>query len=253
LDFAILACGTAELSIAELTSVRQQSLERFSASLRPQLLKHSDDQTLTAAVALDNALRRLSPCETFADWAIVTATQYLGRREFAAVIDKYKIDGPWGVSVQVIPHTSPHALASTLSMALASHGPSIGVGAAAGEEGQALLAAATLVVRPEIGGAWIVFSGWSDEASRDVAVREPVCRAVVLAVSRDGGPIATNLSAVGRITMRSIDSNRLPASNSPALENLSEWLLACGASSRCEPRAIEITLGGGTHVQIELS
>src|SRR5690348_4191012 len=138
-ELAVLAHGAARLSVSELAQLRQQSIERFSAQLRPQLLKHSDEQTLAAAVALDRAVGQMPWCETYADWAVVSATQYLGRAAFAAVIAKYKVDGPWGVSVQVIPHTSPHALASTISMGLASHGPCIGAGTAPGEESRALL------------------------------------------------------------------------------------------------------------------
>lgn len=226
-DLAILAGGRANLSLADIAAARQTVAGKFSAALKPQLLKHSDPQTLSAIEALSAATHQLGCSQDidlgggFADWAIISATQYLGRSAFAAVIEKYQIDGPWGVSVQVIPHTSPHAVASTLSLALASHGPCIGVGAAPGEEPQALLTAATLLERPEIPGAWLVLSGWLQEQATDDACQPAVegrCRAVALAVVC--GRSAAVASAIGRITFR-VD----PTASSGDSANLLTWLM----------------------------
>lgn len=188
IELPIVAYDAASLSIADLAELRQHSIERFSSSLRPQLLKHSDEQTLAAAVALDRAIASMQALDTrqdFSQWAVISATRYLGRTAFAAVIDKYKMDGPWGVSVQVIPHTSPHALASSLSLALASHGPCLGAGAAPGNEIEAIFTAATLLERAEVAGAWIVFSGWTGESKTDSdsgSGSPPDCQAAVLAL-----------------------------------------------------------------------
>lgn len=209
IELAIVSVGTSRLTVGELAAARQQITGKFSASLKPQFLKHSDPQTLAAVEALTAATDDFEPrlcvptSDNFADWAIVSATQYLGRSAFAAVIEKYQIDGPWGVSVQVIPHTSPHAVASTLSLALASHGPCIGVGAAPGEETQALLTTATLLERSEIPGTWLVLSGWSPEPPIDVEGTETIeaqCRAGVMAVVSSHSPVAE--SAIGRISFR---------------------------------------------------
>lgn len=226
-DLAILAEGMASLSLDKIAAARQTVGGKFSAALKPQLLKHSDPQTLSAIDALSAATDQLGRFDdfdlsgAFGDWAIISATQYLGRSAFAAVIEKYQIDGPWGVSVQVIPHTSPHAVASTLSLALASHGPCIGVGAAPGEEPQALLTAATLLQRPEIPGAWLVLSGWLPEQTTDDA-RQPAvegrCQAAALAVVC--GRSAAAGGAIGRITFR-MDST----ASSGDSANLLTWLM----------------------------
>ncbi|HQU42972.1 MAG TPA: hypothetical protein PK867_09175, partial [Pirellulales bacterium] len=229
-ELTVFAYGAARLSIAELADLRQRSIERFSAQLRPQLLKHSDEQTLAAAAALDRAVGQMPWCESFADWAVVSATQYLGRTAFAAVIAKYKNDGPWGVSVQVIPHTSPHALASTLSLALASHGPCIGAGTAPGEERHALLTAATLLERPEVAGVWVVFSGWSHGSANrcaDDSHGGPCCLAAVLAVGRNRSAASQSANTVGRIDIRAAAGHAKPSgAGHPAPANLTEWLTA---------------------------
>jgi hypothetical protein len=184
-ELAILAKGTASLAAPELAAIRQQSLDRFPTPLRPQFLKHSDDQTLAALTALTRAIDAHGVAGRFHDWAIVSSTRNLGRSAFAAVIDKYQIEGPWGVSVQVIPHTAPHAVAGTVSLALGSHGPAIGAGAARGEESQALLTAATLLQVPDIGGAWILLTGWSTQHPVCEATETtfaPICTAAALAV-----------------------------------------------------------------------
>jgi hypothetical protein len=249
---AIVARGTASLTVAELADVRMRAIERFSASLRPQLLKHSDEQTLAAAVALDRAIAQMETGEhnlDFSRWAIVSATRYLGRAAFATVIDKYKIDGPWGVSVQVIPHTSPHALASSLSLAIASHGPCLGAGASPGEETEAILTAATLLARPEVAGAWLVISGWSDTTpgpSRSGA--DTRCLAAVLALVPPSSVDA--IPPVGQVCIRPAavqsavnpSSDRMPA-------DLLEWLVAgCGRGGALIAQMIR----GGLELQIEL-
>jgi hypothetical protein len=178
-DLTILAKATASLTVAELAAIRQQSLERFATPLRPAFLKHSDEQSLAALTAVSRAIDEYGLTDDFGDWAIISSTRYLGRTAFAAVIEKYQVDGPWGVSVQVIPHSAPHSVAGTVSLALHSHGPSIGVGAARGEEPQALLSAATLLRRPQIGGAWILLTGWSGKSSEPASL---VCIAAALAV-----------------------------------------------------------------------
>jgi hypothetical protein len=225
IELAIVAHSVAKLGSLELAALRQHSIERFSARLRPQLLKHSDDQTLAAVAALAGAIGELESLghgEGFADWAIVSSTRYLGRAAFAGVIDKYQIDGPWGVSVQVIPHTSPHAIASTLSLALDSHGPCLGAGAAPGEEAQALLSAATLLQRPEVAGVWVVFSGESPHQSADVS--DGSCSAGVLGVVNGPSPDIEPNRVIGRI---SIDLSRRSSATASTLAtpSLSDWFV----------------------------
>ncbi|HVX10647.1 MAG TPA: hypothetical protein VHC22_05665 [Pirellulales bacterium] len=251
-ELAIVAHGSASLSAEELVALRQRSIDRFSAQLRPQLLKHSDEQTLAAAVALDRAIGQMAQCPCFAEWAVVSATQYLGRAAFAAVVDKYQIDGPWGVSVQVIPHTSPHAVASTLSMGLASHGPSIGAGTAPGEEPQAVLTAATLLKRADIAGAWIVFSGWSYKPKTADASPQPTCVAAVLAVSLPHVAAGADTASVGRIMIQTRPRLEESEPDQRATENLTQWLVSAGNSPRSAAPCCHSFSTAGMSLSIEL-
>ena len=188
LRLAIVAHGTAVLTGRELAALRQQASERLGPrfhKLKPQFLKHSEEQTLAALAAASQALQQTELADDFGAWAIVSSTRYLARGAFAAVIDKYQVDGPWGVSVQAIPHGTPHAVASTLSLALGIHGPCIGAGAAAGDEWQSLLSAASLLQDPRRPGAWLLFSASSPESPTDESgqpAREAVCLAAALAI-----------------------------------------------------------------------
>jgi hypothetical protein len=252
MELAIVAQGTANLSPAELAVVRQQSIGRFSSVLRPQLLKHSDEQTLAAAVALDRAIQSISSSNEsihFGDWAVVSATRYLGRAAFGAVIDKYKIDGPWGVSVQVIPHTSPHALASTLSLALGSHGPCLGAGAAPGEQLQALFTAVTLLARAEVGGTWLAISGWSDDpSSPSDDVGHSRCEAVVLGLVPKHVALVHQICPSGRIAVGPA-AHRHSAKHSRQLlpTDLAHWFVRRPLSGE----AVANLSSGGIELQIE--
>jgi hypothetical protein len=256
-DLAIIAKGGASLTAAELAAIRQHALDRFPSPLRPQFLKHSDDQTLAALVALSAAIETHDMARDYHDWAIVSSTRYLGRAQFAAVIDKYRIDGPWGVSVQVIPHTAPHALAGTVSLALGSHGPSIGAGAAREEESQALLAAATLLQTPDVRGAWIVLSGWSAEQQQpgaSEAACATTCTAAVLAVVLARTDASQENRAVGRIVIEPCQPEQIEAaigqrSAAPLAELLAghtsndlHWeKTRCGMRTRIELAAAELS------------
>ncbi|HEX7377322.1 MAG TPA: hypothetical protein VF278_09430, partial [Pirellulales bacterium] len=243
-ELSIVARGAACLDRAELTALRQRSIPRFAATLRPQLLKQSDEQTLAAAVALDRAIESFSPDESpdFSAWSIVSASRYFGRTAFAAVIDKYQIDGAWGVSVHGIPHCSPHALASSLSLALASRGPCLGAAGTTGKELQAILAAAALFTRAGILGAWFVVSGWSGDAVSGLPAPEARCHAIALALV----PAATSLPPTpsrGRIR---IEPARAETEGLPSRD-----VLLCLASNQEQGLQMELC-GGGIKADLEL-
>ncbi len=234
IELAIVAQGAVCMALPELSDVRQRSIEKF-ASLRPQLLKHSDEQTLASLVALSQAVDDFPLARDFTRWAVVSSSRYLGRAAFAGVVEKYQVDGPWGVSVQVIPNATPHAIASTISLALDSHGPCTGAGSGAGDEAHALCAAANLLQNPECPGAWIAFTAWSPESAFDSAARpnsDAVCLAAVLAVVHRREVQAPNSRAIGRIEVGVPRTIRIPGSPAaperPASLGLTEYLVAHG-------------------------
>jgi hypothetical protein len=210
-ELSIVASGTARLTTSEMAAIRKDSLPGLPTRLSPQLLRHSDEQTLSALVALSTAMKSISMAsKSFADWAIVSSSCNLGRSAFAKVIDKYKSEGPWGVSVQVIPHCTAHAVAGTISLALGSHGPCIGAGGAADGGIEALLAAASVLRHSDWCGAWIVFSAWSPEPAIDAAGRpesDSICSAAAIAVTRQ--PSACALGRI-RLEARGIHGRQQP-------------------------------------------
>jgi hypothetical protein len=197
-ELSIVAGGTARLTMPELAAIRKESFDSFPKRLSPQLLRHSDDQTLAALVAVSEAIKSANlKNHGFQDWAIVSSSRNLGRSAFAAVIDKYRSEGPWGVSVQVIPHCTAHAVAGTISLALASHGPCIGAGGDTDGEVEALFSTACILRNPDWFGAWIVFSSWLPELEIDSSGRpaaDSTCFAAAIAVTRQWSP-----SSLGRI------------------------------------------------------
>ena len=96
-------------------------------------------------------------------WGIVAASRFLGRDAVLSTMEKYSREGAWGVSMQVTPHHTVHSISSTLSLALACHGPCIGAGGGPADDASAALAALTLLRRPGLPGLWLLFTGWEPE------------------------------------------------------------------------------------------
>jgi hypothetical protein len=198
LKLSIIAGGTARLTFPELAKRRKELMDDLPKSLSLQFLRHSDEQTLTSLLAISEAIRSANMARNdFHDWAIVSSSRNLGRSAFAAAVDKYRDEGPWGVSVHVIPHCTAHSVAGTISLALESHGPCIGAGLE--NDSDALLAAACILQRPNWFGAWVVFSAWSPELAIDATGRpnsESMCLAAAIAVTKDW-----SACSIGRISL----------------------------------------------------
>ncbi len=216
-NLSIIAYGSAHLTGPELAAIRKKSLPGFRTALSPQLLRHSDDQTLSALAAMSTAMGQLATTDSdFGKWAVVSASRNLGRSAFAAVMDKYRSEGPWGVSVQVIPHCTAHAVAGTVSLALHSHGPCIGAGSGDNGEVEALLAAASILRQHHWPGVWVLFSGWSPDLAIDFAgqpISHSVCAATALALECNISPHSR-----GRIHIQwKPDSTDLTENDPPSL------------------------------------
>jgi hypothetical protein len=220
---AIVASGSARLTIPELAAIRSESLSSFPTTLSPQLLRHSDEQTLCALVAVSKAMQQSSMEDLdFDNWAIVSSSRNLGRSAFAAVIDKYRTEGPWGVSVQVIPHCTAHAISGTISLALASHGPCIGAGSGVNGELEALMSVASILRQADWSGAWVVFSGWSPELAIDPAGKptsDSICLAAAIAVT-----LRPCASSLGQIYIKAKPQPAITLANEFPSVTLTEFL-----------------------------
>ena len=186
LECSIAAFGVANLTSELLATIRKSPEAHTSMPLAPSVARHCDEQTLAALFAVGEAMRKLeASANDFEAWGIVASTRFIGRSFFAQSLEKFDREGPWNTSVQVVPHRSLHSTSSTISLALGSHGPNVGVGGGSDGEGQALLASASLLDEFNLPGVWLVLAGWSPELNVDVSgtpTAECRCQALALAL-----------------------------------------------------------------------
>jgi hypothetical protein len=192
--------GVLEAAPEMISALRLKPSPRSGDPFPASFLKHADEQTVTGLAAVLRALQDHGLSETgFTDWAILGAPRYLGRHALAVALQRYKLEGCWGISPHLIPHRSLHAVSGTISQALAIHGPNFGVSGGYHAADEGLLVAATLLSSGTVPGVWLVMTGYHPEPipekpaelSSDGALQPAVgqvCRAVALAltVSRPG-------------------------------------------------------------------
>ena len=186
-----LECGIAAFGVANLTgellaTIRKSPEAHTAMPLAPSVARHCDEQTLASLFAVGDAMRKMeSTTADFEAWGIVASTRFIGRSFFAQSLEKFDREGPWNTSVQVVPHRSLHSTSSTISLAIGSHGPNVGVGGGSDGEGQALLAATSLLDEFDLPGVWLVMAGWSPELNVDASgtpTEECRCHALALAL-----------------------------------------------------------------------
>ena len=76
----------------------------------------------------------------------MAASRYLGRANLAVALRSFMAEGVWGTSPHLIPHFALHSASGTISLALGSHGPNLGVGGGLHAASEGFLAALTLAV-----------------------------------------------------------------------------------------------------------
>jgi hypothetical protein len=239
------------LTLPELAAIRKTPPACFSARLAPQLLKHSEEQTLASLVAVYQAMADFELTDQdYSQWAVVSSSRYMARSAFAAVIDKYRVDGPWGVSVQVIPHRTPHAVAGTISLALQAHGPCIGMNGGQGGDNSALISLPCLLRNSERPGAWMVFSGWSPELAIDrsgKSISDSTCVAVALALTA-----GQSAGLRGRIRFDAPDAAQI-LPHSRERDESPTRLLEFLASDNGDQNVWRGQFGGALQIEVELA
>lgn len=206
---------TARLSLADLTSVRKQPESHLPTHITPQFLKNSDDQTVASLIAFYSGFEKLGVGrDAYHTWGIVSASQYIGRGSFAATLHKYCKDGPWGVSVQVIPHNMLHSVASTISLTLPCVGPCLGAGGGRNGEIDALMLAINLLAGGQVPGVWVTWSYWEPDLSIDEAGKpqsDSACCAVAMALV----PATESANSV-QLELRRHTGHQLPTTETPS-------------------------------------
>ena len=193
LECAVTAYATTRFRYEDVNALRKQS-ENLPGALGNSVLRHSDEQTLAALAAVREAVNRFgSRPDDFEKWGVVCSTRYLGRSAFAQALTKFAVDGPWNVSVQVVPNRSLHSPASMVGLALGCHGPCVGVGGGLDGETDAWLTATSLLDQQSLPGMWLIFSGWEPDEHIDIdgnPLTETRCTALVLALQPESAVAA---------------------------------------------------------------
>lgn len=249
LECVVASYATARLQNDAVNALRKQS-SSLPGDLGNSVLRHSDEQTLTSLVAVRDAMSNFeTPPESFQDWGVVTSSRYLGRTAFAQALNKYAVDGPWNVSVQVVPNRSLHSPASMVGLALGCHGPCVGVGGGLDGEPDAWLTATSLLDQHQLPGIWLIFSGWDPDERIDlegVSLNNPSCTALALALQP-----ASSQPGAGKLKIVYDSQNVVPLTV-PAQETAFSQFENFFASGM-KGHTMTTNLGGGLRVEMDWS
>lgn len=184
----VAAAYALDADAAQLLALRQRIEPACGDALSASSLKHLDEQTLVSLAAVYGAIRAHDLRVDFERWGVVAAPRFLGRAALIVSLQRYAIEGAWGMSPHFIPHRTLHSVSGTVSIALGVHGPNFGIDGGPAGSSQAVLAAATLLSGGTLPGVWLVLSGWEREPLVPLAALGgehdafPKCRAVALAL-----------------------------------------------------------------------
>jgi hypothetical protein len=178
-----LCAGPAEIALA-----RKQPILIGAEKLPVSFLKHSDEQTVAGLKAVLAALEGAGwQGKSFADWGVIAAAGLFGRYGIFQTMRRYRQEGAWGVSPNVIPHQSLHGMSGTISQALKIHGPNFGIGAGFNPLSEAFLLAAAMMMDGSLPGLWLVLTGHETEwvpAADGQDPPTPACQAVAIALTQ---------------------------------------------------------------------
>ena len=99
----------------------------------------------------------------FTAWGVIAAPVFFGRGGNAGALRRYADEGVWGISPQMVPQLSHHALPGTISMALKIHGPNFAIGNGPEAMSEGVLLAATLLSEGRLPGIWFVMTRFAPE------------------------------------------------------------------------------------------
>ncbi len=186
IEIGVDGWGYARLTFDEAQGLRKTIPRWAAADTAHHFFKHSDEQTILAVQALDNAIERHQLTTDFHDWAVISAPQFLGRLAGAATYHKFLKEGTHGVSLHTIPQHSLHSVAGAISVLLGCHGPNLGVGGGPRTISDAILTALTIFDQRQSSGVWLICTGWNFEPlpGRDgKCATQAVCYAFALALT----------------------------------------------------------------------
>jgi hypothetical protein len=186
LTAAVTAAGIAAVRLSACGPLRKSPPSYPGVELSGHFLKHADEQTIVALLALRQATDRyhIDPRE-LAGWGIIAAPRYIGRLTGANVIYKFPRGGTSGVAPHIVAQCSLHSVSGAASIALGMHGPNVGVGGGEWAIADGLAAALTLFETQSVPGVWLLLSEFDAEPIPDQEGKpqnDPTCHAVALAL-----------------------------------------------------------------------
>ena len=186
----VMGFGLFRMSAGDVAALRKRPgpVPQDWTRVPPSLLRYSDEQSIASTAAVFTAIEAMkaSPAH-FEDWGIVAASRYLGRASLATALRSFMKEGVWGTSPHLIPHFALHSPSGTISLAIGSHGPNLGVGGGFHGAAEGFLTALTWLAANVVPGVWLIFSGWTPELVPDPAGGAPCageCLALALALVR---------------------------------------------------------------------
>lgn len=182
----VLAHGSVRATAAAVAGLRQKPGPAPSQPLPIGFLKHTDDQTVVGMAAVLRAIANGGlAAHRFTEWGVLAAPRFLGRVALANALERFAVEGAWGVSPHLIPHRSLHAVSGTISQALKIHGPNFGMGGGPGGPLEAVRTATAMVHGDRLPGVWVVLTTWNPEpAAGEVTPAADVwCTGLALALT----------------------------------------------------------------------
>ena len=186
LTAAVVAAGSAAVRLSACAPLRKSPPAYPGVQVSGHFLKHADEQTIVALLALKQAHDRyqIDPRE-LAGWGIVAAPRYIGRLTGANVLYKFPRGGTSAVAPHIVAQCSLHSVAGAASIAMGMHGPNVGIGGGEWAIGDGLAAALTLFEMAQVPGVWLLLTEFDSEPIPDEEGRplnDPTCHAVALAL-----------------------------------------------------------------------
>jgi hypothetical protein len=193
-ECAIVGYGMAQATSDEIAQLRRDPGPGRPKAMEFQVLKHADEHTVLALAAMLNGLTIFPPEMQFGDWGVVAAPRWPGRFGTANALERYRADGPRGVSPMAIPNLCLHSLSGTVSLVFQIRGPNFGVGGGLACVADGLLAGLNVQLEQRPSGTWVIFSEWDVEPGQVDARAVPRARALALALrSMEAAPSSRRL------------------------------------------------------------
>lgn len=179
-------CGFHCLSVdlAAIEALRRTPGELPGLDLPASFLKHSDEQSVAAFVAVIKAIQEHgAPIEKFRGWGVVGAPRYMGRLHGGGGIVKFFDHGVRGISPHSIPQNSLHSVSGVISVGLRMGGPNLGAGGGPRALAEGMMTAFAMLSDGRLPGVWLAATEWEKEPipqKNGRVVTEGPCHAVAL-------------------------------------------------------------------------